>query len=61
MAIVCPVCGRLLKNERHLHAEDPATIHGPVVRPVEVEHPDGTVETKLTQEPGREDGDNEEA
>lgn len=41
----CPICGRLLRNERHLHAEAPNTIHGKAIRPVEVEVDDNTVET----------------
>jgi hypothetical protein len=42
----CPICGGLLRNERHLHAEDPHTIHGREINPDFYEVGDNTVETR---------------
>lgn len=42
----CPVCGGLLRNERHLHAEDPFTIHGKIVEPDIYEVDDNTIEVR---------------
>lgn len=44
MSTVCPHCGQLLYHERHLHAEDPTTIHGEVRLPPQV-----TVETPIVR------------
>lgn len=47
MAVVCPVCGKLLRNERHLHAEDPTNIHGEVALPSETIVDENTVEVPI--------------
>jgi hypothetical protein len=41
----CPICGGLLRNERHLHAEAPSTVLGAAIRPIEIEVDDNTIET----------------
>lgn len=44
MAYICPICGKLLRNERHLHAEDPGHIYGEVIVPGERIVDENTVE-----------------
>lgn len=44
--IRCPVCGGSLRNERHLHAEDPHTIYGREVNPDFYEWDENTVEIR---------------
>lgn len=44
--IRCPVCGGSLRNERHLHAEDPHTVYGREVNPDFYEWDENTVEIR---------------